>query len=68
MFIYLILKKYGFRPWNKENVIHGIGSNKFVKIKNTDKNEPEIEVKINGSQNQNGWSLPKKFCFYVKFN
>ena len=36
-------------------------------MKNTDKNEPEIEVKLDGSKNRNGWSLAGPGCMFVEF-
>ena len=50
-------------------MIYGTGSDHdgTLKIKNTDKNEPEIEVKLDQSQNQNGWSLAGLNCMFVEF-
>ena len=53
----------------KENKIYGTGRDYdgTLKIKNTDKNEPIIEVKLDRSQNRNGWSLAGLACIYVEF-
>ena len=52
----------------QENTIFGSGTDRFVKIKNTDKNEPTIEVKLDGTPNPNGWALATTMCLYIKFN
>ena len=52
----------------QENTIFGSGPDRFVKIKNTDKNEPTIEVKLDGTPNPNGWSLATTTCLYIEFN
>ena len=52
----------------QENTIFGSGAERFAKIKNTDKNEPIIEVKLDGTPNQKGWALARSMCMYIKFN
>ena len=54
----------------EENKIFGEGPGRFVKLKNTYKKEPTIEVKLDMSPNANGWALvgtdgePK--CMYIE--
>ena len=52
----------------QENTVFGSGPDRFVKIKNTDKNEPTIEVRLDGTINPKGWSLAATMCLYIKFN
>ena len=52
----------------EENNIFGSGPDRYVKIKNSDKNEPTIEAKLDLSPNQNGWSLLGTACFFIKFD
>ena len=52
----------------KENTVFGCGPDRFVKIKNSDQNEPEIEVKLDLSSNSNGWSLVATACIYIEFD
>ena len=52
----------------EENTVHGTGPDRFVKIKNSNKNEPTIEVKLNMTPNSNGWSLASTACLYIKIN
>ena len=51
----------------QENTIFGSGPDRFVKIKNTDKNEPTIEVRLDQSPNPNGWALAATICMYIEF-
>ena len=52
----------------KKNTVFRSGRNRYVVIKNSDKNEPTIEVNLNLSPNRNGWSLLGTACFYIKFD
>ena len=52
----------------KENTVFGTGPDRFVKIKNSDKNEPTIEVKLDLTPNTNGWMLATKDCLYIELN
>ena len=52
----------------EENTVFGTGPDRFVKIKNSNKNEPTIEVKLNMTPNSNGWSLASTACLYIKFD
>ena len=52
----------------QEVTIFGSGPDRFVKIKNTDKKEPTIEVRLDGTPNPKGWSLAATMCLYIKFN
>ena len=52
----------------QENKIFGSGPNRFIKIKNSNINEPIIEVKLDGTVNPNGWSLAATMCMYIEFN
>ena len=56
--------------WNKENKIYGTGRDcdGTLKVKSSDKTEPEIEVKLDQSRNQNGWSLAALECMFVEFD
>ena len=51
----------------KENTIFGSGPNRFVKIKNTNVNEPSIEVTLDMAPNPNGWALAAPMCMYIEF-
>ena len=51
----------------EENTIFGSGTDRYVKIKNTDKNEPTIEVKLDRTKNPNGWSLAINICMWIEF-
>ena len=51
----------------QENTIFGSESDRFVKIKNTDINEPTIEVKLDKTPNPKGWSLATTLCLYIEF-
>ena len=51
----------------EENTIFGSGCDQYVKLKNSDENEPTIEVKLDLSPNPNGWSLAGPSCFYIEF-
>ena len=52
----------------EENIIFGTGPDRFVKIKNSNKNEPTIEVKLNMTPNSNGWLLASTASMYIKIN
>ena len=52
----------------QENKIFGSGSDRFVKIKNSNINEPTIEVKLDMTPNPNGWALGTKMCLYIEFD
>ena len=52
----------------ENNTVFGSGSDRYVKIKSSDKNEPTIEAKLDLSPNPNGWSLLGTACFYIKFD
>ena len=55
----------------KENTVFGNGFDRFVKIKNSDKNESVIDVTLDNTlppPNQSGWKLVAPICFYIKFN
>ena len=52
----------------QENTIFGSGPDRFVKIKNTDKNEPTIEVRLDMTPNPKRWSLATTKCLYIEFN
>ena len=55
----------------KENTVFGNGFDRFVKIKNSDKNESVIDVTLDNTlppPNQSGWKLVAPVCFYIKFN
>ena len=50
------------------NTVFGSGNDRFVKIKNSNKNEPTIEVKLDMTPNSNGWSLAATACLYIKIS
>ena len=50
----------------KENTIYGTGNDRFIKLKNSSEKEPEIEIKLNMTPNQNGWKLNSPDCIYVE--
>ena len=52
----------------QQNAVFGFGRDRYVRVKNSDGNEPTIEVKLNLSPNSNGWSLAAPSCFYIEFN
>ena len=52
----------------QENTIFGNGPDRFVKIKNSNINEPTIEVKLDGTPNPNGWALGTTMCLYIEFD
>ena len=52
----------------QENTVFGSGPDRFVKIKNTDKNEPTIEVRLDMTPNPKRWSLATTKCLYIEFN
>ena len=52
----------------EEKSIFGSGHDRYVKIKNSDQNEPTIEAKLDLSPNKNGWSLLGTACFFIKFD
>ena len=62
-----MIDKTTFWLFLKENIIHGVGNDQHVKIKNTDKNEPIIEVKLDLSPNSNGWSLGGDLGLFIDF-
>ena len=43
----------------EENKIFGEGPNRVVKLKNTYKKEPTIELKLDGTPNSEGWALAR---------
>ena len=52
----------------KENTIHGSGDSRFIKIKNSSDEEPELEIKLNMTANENGWKFDSPDCIYIKLD
>ena len=43
------------------------GANRYVKIKNTNTNEPTINARLDMIPNLNGWALAGPKCMYIEF-
>ena len=52
----------------QENTVFESGPDRFLKIKNTDLNEPTIEVRLDMFPNPNGWALATTMCLYIEFD
>ena len=52
----------------KENTIHETGANRFIILKNSNKEDPELKIKLNMTSSQNDWKLLTPICYYIKLD
>ena len=51
----------------EKNPLFRKGTERFIKVKNSDNNEPSIEINLDSSKKRNDWYFDSDTCLYLVF-